>query len=469
MVRLPTPQRTKDVSTVDVTANVGAQATRARRPVADRLMRALARLLVRVFFRRIEVVGADRLPADRPLIVVGNHTNGLVDGLLLIALLDRYPRFLGKSTLFEVVPLNPFLHLAGVVPVYRAGDGEATGRNDATFARCRQMLGDGGAIAIFPEGISHDEASLQPLRTGAARIALGAVFDEHVSGVTVVPVGLVYDAKATFRSRALVNVGPPLAIGGPPSAYAADPHAAAKSLTAEIDVALREVGPDYETVAQADVLARIADVAALEPGRQPRSAAALSARDRMARALARAEREGRLSGEELRDLLAAQDRYERDLAALGVRDADVAAPLTRGQMRRSLVWSALKIVITAPIALVGAVVHLVPYQIMKRVGRLPRNEGIRSTVKLLGCAVLFAVEWIVLAVIAGVAWGTGAGLAVLVGCPLSGYVAVRFVERVRDAGGLARAGRALRSRRDALDAVQADRADLVARARALVP
>jgi 1-acyl-sn-glycerol-3-phosphate acyltransferase len=455
------------MSTVDVTANAPARTTPARRPVADRLMRALAGLLVHVFFRRIEVVGADRLPADRPLLVVGNHTNGLVDGLLLIALLDRYPRFLGKSTLFKVLPLNPFLHLAGMVPVYRAADGEAAGRNDATFARCHQMLHDGGAIAIFPEGISHDEASLQPLRTGAARIALGAAFDEHVADVAVVPVGLVYDAKATFRSRALVNVGTPLAVDAAPATYGADPHAAARSLTDEIDAALREVGPDYETVAQAEVLARIADVAALEPGRPRRSPAALSARDQMARALARADRDGRVSAAQLRDLLDAQERYERDLALLGVSDADVAAQPRPGRVRRSLAWSAVKILVTAPIALVGAVIHVVPYQIMKRVGRLPRNEGIRSTVKLLGCAVLFVVEWVVLAAIAAVSWGPVIGLAVLVGCPLSGYVAARFAERVRDAGGLARATRALRSRHTALDAVLADRADLVARAREL--
>jgi 1-acyl-sn-glycerol-3-phosphate acyltransferase len=456
------------VSAIDATATAPPDRTTAHRPVADRVMRALAGLLVHVFFGRIEVVGADLLPDDAPLVVAGNHTNGLVDGLLLIALLDRYPRFLGKSTLFKIVPLKPFLRLAGVVPVYRAADGDAAGRNDVTFARCRQLLRDGGAIAIFPEGISHDEASLLPLRTGAARIALGAAFDEHVAGVTVIPVGLVYDAKATFRSRALVNVGDPLPVSDLAAAYSADPHAAARSLTDDIDDALRDVGPDYASVAQADLLARIADIAALEPNRPRRDTATLSARDQMARALARAEQDGQVTAVELRDLLDAQARYERDLALLGVRDADVATPRSSGRVRRSLVWSALKLVVTAPIALVGAVIHVVPYQVMKRVGRLPRNESIRSTVKLLGCAVLFLVEWIVLAVLAGLAWGAPVALAVFVVCPLSGYVAVRFADHVRDAGGLARGWRALRTRDSAFDQLDADRAELVARARALV-
>ncbi len=67
---------------------------------------------------------------------------------------------------------------------------------------------DGGMVAIFPEGISHDEPSLQPLRTGAARIALSAAA-AGVADVETVAVTLIYDDKQRFRSRALVRVGAP--------------------------------------------------------------------------------------------------------------------------------------------------------------------------------------------------------------------------------------------------------------------
>ena len=103
----------------------------AMRQVADAVMGAFARLLVRIFFRRIEVEGTEHLVAGTPTVLVANHQNGLVDGLLLMATLRRYPRFLGKSTLFKILPLWPFLKLAGVVPVYRAKDGVSTNRNAA--------------------------------------------------------------------------------------------------------------------------------------------------------------------------------------------------------------------------------------------------------------------------------------------------------------------------------------------------
>ena len=95
--------------------------------LAEWVMSRLARLLVRIFFRGIEVEDAERLPATGPVVLVANHTNGLVDGLLLMATLPRYPRFLGKSTLFKIPPLWPFLKIARVIPVYRQIDGARVG------------------------------------------------------------------------------------------------------------------------------------------------------------------------------------------------------------------------------------------------------------------------------------------------------------------------------------------------------
>ncbi len=134
-------------------------------------MRRLARLLIRIFFRQVEVEGLGHLPGAGPTVLVANHINGLVDALLLMAALPRFPRFLGKSTLFRIPPLWPFLKLAGVIPVYRATDGEPTERNVSSFRTCRRLLAEKAQVALFPEGVSHDESVLQLSKTGAAQIA----------------------------------------------------------------------------------------------------------------------------------------------------------------------------------------------------------------------------------------------------------------------------------------------------------
>src|ERR1700727_362774 len=144
------------------------------RRVADRVMQGLADVLIGTFFGSVEVENAEALPARAPTIVVAIHRNGLVDGLLLMAALPRYPRFLGKSTLFKIPPLWPFLKLAGVIPVHRSIDAVTGDHNVSAFATSHALLRHAGMVAVFPEGISHDEVNLQPLRTGAARIALEA-------------------------------------------------------------------------------------------------------------------------------------------------------------------------------------------------------------------------------------------------------------------------------------------------------
>src|SRR3712207_6746956 len=111
------------------------------------------------------------------------------------------------------------------IPVYRKQDeGEgASSRNRETFERSAELLRRGGTIAICPEGVSHNEPYLLPLKTGAARIALGAAEEMSKAGgevgeVYVVPAGLYYTAKTSFRSGALLYFGEPIRV------EAADPN-----------------------------------------------------------------------------------------------------------------------------------------------------------------------------------------------------------------------------------------------------
>jgi glycerol-3-phosphate O-acyltransferase / dihydroxyacetone phosphate acyltransferase len=423
------------------------------RSVADGVMTALARILVHVFFRRVEVDHGDAIAPGEPTVVVANHTNGLVDGLLLIASLRAYPRFLGKSTLFKIVPLVPFLKLAGVVPVYRAKDGESTAKNSGAFAMCRRLLGRGGAVALFPEGISHDEPNLQPLKTGAARIALGAAVEDGVPGVVTVAVGLAYDSKARFRSRALVRVGTPEAASAWAAQYRRDDHEATRALTDDMATRLRQVSPDYGSWVAGETLGRIAEVVDRPMAVVP-TEVDLARRERLARELAAG------SGP-TDDLFEAFARYERDLALLGLSDAQVCASYRSGRLRLMLVGALAKVAVAAPFAAVGAVVHVVPYQIVKRLGVLPTNEGMKATVKLLGCFASFSLLYIALGIVLGLEFGAPAGIGAFVAAPACGYVAVLFSERVKRLGGALAGARAVRTRRALIDTVLANRRAVV--------
>ena len=438
---------------------------RERRP-GDWVMTRLARLLIRVFFRRVEVEGGEHLPESGPAVLVANHINGLVDGLLLMATLRRYPRFLGKSTLFSILPLWPLLKLAGVIPVVRTSDATTGDRNVSAFATCHDILEKGGLVAVFPEGISHDEPSLQPLKTGAARIALEAGFDGGVEGVQSIAVGLVYDAKARFRSRALVRVAEPVGIGRWAGGYRADGREAVRAFTAELAAQLNTVSPTYASWAQADLLFRIAEVVVRTPGEPLPSDVELSDQVSVASSLTAVQQA--LGSASLQHLLASFDTYEHDLSLLGLTDSQVVAGYSRRRLKLALVWSILKVVVALPLAAIGAVVHVLPFQIMKQVAKKPTNEGIKATVKLLGCFVSFVVVYAVVGIVVGRAYGPLVGLIAAVAAPLCGYVAVRLIERVRRIGGIVEGCRAVRVRRGVLDTVLEHRQTVTMYARDLL-
>lgn len=174
-----------------------------------------------------------------PLVFVANHNNSVVDSFLLLALPAARPRMLAKSTLFSHPVMGPLLFVAGALPVYRRRDrGADVTRNSDTFSRCHDILGAGGSIALFPEGMSHSLERQPPLKTGAARIVLGAETERGPLGVRLVPVGLRYDAKDRFRSRVAVHVGAPLDPAPEAIVYRERPGEAVRGLTGRIGAGL---------------------------------------------------------------------------------------------------------------------------------------------------------------------------------------------------------------------------------------
>ena len=158
------------------------------------------------------------------------RSNGLMDPLLLLCLSPRPVSFLAKSPLFTMPFVSLFVKAFDSIPVYRPQDADAdVRRNRETFAKAREMLKRGGVLALFPEGVSHDEPRLMPLKSGAARIVLGAAAE---GGVTVVPAGLTYEARDLFRSSALLRVAEPFTVEPIPLDEKGEPpRTAVKALT----------------------------------------------------------------------------------------------------------------------------------------------------------------------------------------------------------------------------------------------
>jgi len=341
-------------------------------------------------------------------------------------------RFLAKSTLFR----NPISRLVmeafGSIPIYRAHESGARGgdasRNDASLARCRAELAAGGAMALFPEGVSHSDPQLRPLKTGAARIALSTEA-EHGGrlGVTLVPVGLYYERKALFRSSVLLVVGEPIDVAPLLADYRRDERQTVEALTETIDARLDEVVLQAES---RDLLAGIARVARWTSDEGSHD---LAAQHQRARDLADAYARLRARDPARVESIAAEVRaYTRVLRQMGVRDpwALELAPLRPGALAAAFA----KLIVAAPLAAIGAVMGWIPYRLAGEVAkRITRDEDVLGTAKLFAGVAFLAAAWGLEATAAGFAWGAGwAAPTFLIGVA-TGYVALRFEELRREA------------------------------------
>lgn len=409
----------------------------------------LARWVLRIFFRRIEVAGAEHVPLDRPLMVVANHVNGLIDPAVLLGFLPVRPRFLAKSTLWSHWLVRHFLAVAAAIPVYRRQDpGVDPSKNAETFAACHEVLKAGGTIALFPEGRSHNEPELVPLKTGVSRIVLEAEAKYGGIGSRIVPVGLTFDAKGRFRSRVLVHIGEPLDPAVDLELYASDPRAAVRALTERVKDALESVTLNFPSWEEARLIQRAAEIFA-RPSAELPDEASLSGRFTLRRAFIdgyEALREH--SSADVERVAAAVREYDERLENYRLRDAQVASAYPTGGVAVFVLKSLGLMLFRAPLAIVGLAVNYPPYW---AVGRLARRLGtspdLPATYKVFGALVLFPLTWLAWSLAAGLAWGLWTALAVLVLGPATGLFALRFHERQQYFQGHARAYLILRSGR----------------------
>lgn len=201
-------------------------------------LKLLCRLALRVYYRKVTISGREHLPASGPLVVVANHPNTFMDAIIIGTALRQPVYFLAKSTVFGSGLQSWFFQtMLHMIPVYRQQDlpsGAKTG-NQQAFEKCFNFLDNKGTLLIFPEGSSFMEKRLREIKTGTARIALGAEARQGFGlGVQIVSIGLNYEAGDRFRSRVTVKIDSPLAVAAWKENWQQDQQKAAKALTEEI-------------------------------------------------------------------------------------------------------------------------------------------------------------------------------------------------------------------------------------------
>lgn len=220
--------------------------------------RGVTRLAAWLYYERVVVRGGEHLPPSGPLLLLGLHRNGAVDGVIYHNLCPR-AEFLVARQLTESFFGRLFFRGFEVVRHKDSGDRSA---NEQALRACLNFVRGGGALVILPEGTSDLGPRHLPIRRGAARLA-AALCAEGVA-VAVVPVGLHYERAWAFRSKVEVVLGPALDLTLPADA---DPATRVELLQQRIVTALEAVGADFNDAATQAMAERAAYAATLGSGR----------------------------------------------------------------------------------------------------------------------------------------------------------------------------------------------------------
>lgn len=396
-----------------------------------RIIVAILRFAMRVYFRRVEVVGIEHVPLNDPVIFVLNHPNALVDPAFLLSLAPRRVSFLAKSPLFRMPVLGYLVRAMDSIPVYRQQDqGEDVSKNREMFVAARALLASGGTIGICPEGVSHDEPRLRPIKTGAARIALGAVSTGEVADLTIVPAGLYYTSKTKFRSAVLLYFGKPIEVEPVEMDPDGDPpRAAVKELSNCIGTALREVMLDAEHEDALQTISRAERIFSSEPDDDGDESLAeeLQLQQRFVKAYRVLQEH---APERLRRLEVRMNRFEEELTQAGVDPDDLSPPKSRRAVFTHLLSRILLFLILIGPAMLGLLVHYPAYRLGGYLAtRFSRNEDdVVSTVKILSAMLLFPLTWLLAAAAGYKLGGWLLALAAILLVPLAGYLAILFFE-----------------------------------------
>ncbi|MGZ3450203.1 MAG: 1-acyl-sn-glycerol-3-phosphate acyltransferase, partial [Polyangiales bacterium] len=219
----------------------------------------LFRGLAGIYFRDVEVVGCPEA-GTRGRLFAANHVNGLIDPILVLTSVPFAIAPIAKEPLFRVPVLKWLLRAVEAVPVVRKKE-DANASNEAVFDRIAEHFASGGNVLIFPEGVSHSEPQLVQLRTGPARM-LARAKARGTTGLTFQSVALEFDARDTFRSRALVLYGPVRSV----DALAEEGDALVRRIHETLRADLADLVVEGRTWPEKLLIARVAQLRAHDAG-----------------------------------------------------------------------------------------------------------------------------------------------------------------------------------------------------------
>ena len=171
--------------------------------------------IVKMSYRKVQYNGLEKVPQDGAVIFAPNHTNALMDALIILAM-DQKPKvFVARADIFKNPTLAKIFTFLKIMPIMRMRDGiDEVKKNNKTIEKAADVLKDKVPFCIFPEGQHQAKHSAQPLSKGIFRIAFQAQELMPDTPLYIVPVGIQYGNFFRFRSTVNMNIGDAINVTG---------------------------------------------------------------------------------------------------------------------------------------------------------------------------------------------------------------------------------------------------------------
>lgn len=170
--------------------------------------------VINLSLRRFIIRGKENIPKDGAVIIGCNHTNALLDALVILRAMNRATIFMTRADIFRKPLLFKTFTLLKMLPIFRLRDGiAAVKQNEEIIGKCVDVLRHRYPLALFPEATHRPKRSLLPLSKGIFHIALEANKEfGHERPVYIVPMGLEYADYFRYRSTVVATYGEPINI-----------------------------------------------------------------------------------------------------------------------------------------------------------------------------------------------------------------------------------------------------------------
>ncbi len=204
------------------------------------IVKRVTRISVGMFFSRLEIVGTENIPRNKPLIFAPNHQNAFLDAFMVGSISPVGIHYLTRADVFNN-PFRWFLDALQMMPIYRIRDGFGQlSQNAGVFEACRILFSQTKSVLIFPEGNHGENYYLRPLTKGISRLALESQEELKDKELWIQPVGLNYFDLRRPRRKASVVFGKPIRVSDYMATYHEKKPKALKDLRDDVFTRMKE-------------------------------------------------------------------------------------------------------------------------------------------------------------------------------------------------------------------------------------